>query len=142
MHIAKIIFGAVIPILVGITAIILGAVNTSQAKDCMNQNLSSNCKGCNANTPSTWKNCQSFAKKLLPTDVIPLHPFPQPFNPVNPIYPKNYIERERQVESAQNLGKFQGRNKMLIIVGIILLVQGLGYTVSFMLTRKVKSRKK
>ena len=108
----------------GIVVLVIGIVNLSQAKNCMNKNLSSKCKAnfCNANTPSTWQNCQSFAKKLLPTDITHLKPFPQQFNTDPTKYGEYaYKERERQVESAQNLGRYQGKAEGYIGIGVALL---------------------
>jgi len=82
----------------------------NDTKQCKTTHGPRNCDNpCNANTPSTWYNKQNIAKQFYPTDFTAgkvLTPnAPTPFWESANDYNK---ERERQVESAQLLGKTQG----------------------------------
>ena len=81
---------------------------------------------CNANTPSTWQNDQDFAKNFYPKDLdgnpnlYKNNKIPGPFYTIA----SKYGERERQVESAQLLGQFQGQMQGGIVLGIIMILFG------------------
>ena len=82
---------------------------------------------CNANTPSTWLNDQEFAKKFYPKDMDDqAHLYKDNKTPA-PFYSaiNLYGERERQVESAQLLGQFQGQMYGGGQLGICLIVFGI-----------------
>jgi len=89
---------------------------------------------CNANTPSTWKNDQDFAKKFYPKDMDHQAKLYSDNKTPAPFYSDIalYGERERQVESAQLFGKFQGQmqggialNITIIIFGLVLILVGI-----------------
>ena len=89
---------------------------------------------CNANTPSTWQNDQDFAKKFYPKDMDGQAALYSDNKTPAPFYSDItlYGERERQVESAQLLGQFQGRmwggissSIILIIFAVMFILRGI-----------------
>ena len=86
---------------------------------------------CNANTPSTWQNNKDFAKNFYPADMKDQKALYKDNTNPSPFYSSGYGERERQVESAQLLGKFQGKASSYVHfgstlggLGVILVILG------------------
>ncbi len=136
-------------IVIGVSVTIIGGIASGKAKSAQQNNSSSGhskvkgdkCKKiavspdkvglaglfCNANTPSTWQNDQKFAKNFYPKDMDNQKALYKDNKSPAPFYAaiNLYGERERQVESAQLLGKYQGNASSAIFYGIILTIVGL-----------------